>query len=206
MGEVQFETQYQQEPRMQGRGLIKEESVVIEEVEDFMQEDYCVFSIDSASKIGLSADFTAITIWGVKSDKLYLKDCYKVKFEFGELLRFVKFLIPRFNPSFVLIEDKSSGIALIQELKRFDFKGKIVEIKVKYDKVIRFLGALPLFEAGKVIINSKIPILKDIKEELLNFPFVRNDDIVDSISQFLRWHLERWQREKFGGVQIRGFD
>jgi predicted phage terminase large subunit-like protein len=203
MGDLQFETQYQQEPRMQGRGLIKEESVIIEEVETDVRDDYCVFSVDSASKIGLSADFTAITIWGVRKEKLYLRDCYKVKFEFGELLRFIKFLLVRFNPSFVLIEDKASGIALIQELKRVNFGGKVVDIRVKYDKVVRFLSCLPLFEAGKVIINGKIPILKEIKEELLNFPFVRHDDIVDSISQFLNWYLKRWQGEAFAGVRVR---
>jgi predicted phage terminase large subunit-like protein len=195
MGEKQFLTQYQQNPPTEEGGVFKKEYFSFT---DFTKEDddTIVFSIDSANKIGISHDYTAITIWCIRSKEVILIECKKVKLEFGALLGFIRSLIFEYHPKFVLIEDKASGTPLIQELNGFDFNGKIVPLKTKLDKLLRLLSVISLFEKKKVWINEKITILDEIKEELLGFPYAKHDDVVDSVSHFLIWYQKEFYEKR----------
>ncbi|MCC8377394.1 MAG: hypothetical protein LN567_03260 [Rickettsia endosymbiont of Graphium doson] len=47
---------------------------------------------------------------------------------------------------------------------------------------------MPLFQAGIVLIPKPSTIAL---KELLNFPHIKNDDIVDSVSQFLNFMKDK---------------
>jgi hypothetical protein len=68
------------------------------------------------------------------------------------------------------IEDKGSGISLIQQLRHEQIA--VLAIKCQDDKVTR-------------------PWLDDLIAELLAFPHGRHDDQVDSIAQALAWIAQR---------------
>ena len=64
-------------------------------------------------------DYSVGTTWGLSQDKIYLLDVFRRKVNFPELKRAVIDRYQRYTPAKVLIEDKASGTALIQELEHF---------------------------------------------------------------------------------------
>ena len=67
----------------------------------------------------------------------------------------------------------------------------IISIKTKGSKVVRFDDVTRTIEAGNVIFpDTDAPWLVETETQLCRFPYDKHDDIVDSISQFLKW-IER---------------
>ena len=81
-----------------------------------------------------------------------------------------------------MIEDHGSGSPLIQDLKFEAYEG-IIAIRQKLDKITRFASILGLLQSGQVLLPDKDIIIR----KLTLFPHSKHDDIVDSISQFLRF-------------------
>ncbi|MEP1930103.1 MAG: phage terminase large subunit [Paracoccaceae bacterium] len=94
-------------------------------------------------------------------------------------------LVDQWDPDRDLIEDASTGRPLFDELflddRRYD------RIRADKNKEIRFSAACAPVEEGKVLLPSDAPWLTSFKRELQGFPRGRNDDQVDSVSQFLNW-------------------
>ena len=104
----------------------------------------------------------------------------------------------------MIIEDKSSGIGLIQELEKIKYKNtKIVPLKVKSGKEIRLMNVILYFERKLVEINYNIEILSEIRKELLSFPNSKHDDIVDSVVNFLTWHNSSFKDKIMSEPKIR---
>lgn len=188
IGDNVFEAQYQQDP-CGANNFFLPQWILYEEKYQPDCKDTIVISIDSASKTGVQNDFTAITYWNIKDNTMIMFNAIKARFDFGSLLQKTKEIISILKPRFVLIEDKSSGTQLLQELKSFcPSCVKLIGIKPKYEKLIRFINILIYFERGQIKLSKTIPILKDIEEELIAFPNSPHDDMVDSITMFLTWY------------------
>ncbi len=101
----------------------------------------------------------------------------------------------RHHPIGLLIEDKGSGTALIQDLSH---RAQIssIAIRPEGDKVTRMDTASLGFEQGTVYLPGQAPWLGDFLHELLRFPDAELDDQVDSVSQYLIWD-RRGQRSTF---------
>jgi predicted phage terminase large subunit-like protein len=114
----------------------------------------------------------------------YLLDDRREKLEFPALKRLATDLARRDNPDAVLIEDRSSGTQLIQELRE---EGSVrpIAINPEADKVTRMYLQAAKLEAGYVLIPEQAPWLEDFRNEILQFPDGRHDDQVDSMSQYL---------------------
>ena len=89
-----------------------------------------------------------------------------------------------FGATKVLVEDASSGLALLQDLKNDGFY-LAQAIKPKGDKVMRLNGVTGAIEAGQVFVPEQASWLEDYLHELMMFPAGRYDDQVDSTSQAL---------------------
>jgi predicted phage terminase large subunit-like protein len=83
----------------------------------------------------------------------------------------------------LLIEDKGSGMGLIQELKRENIHA--IPVKPEGDKVMRMSNQTAHIEAGAVHLPRRAPWLEDFRRELSAFPGGRYDDQVDAFSQAL---------------------
>jgi predicted phage terminase large subunit-like protein len=85
-----------------------------------------------------------------------------------------------------VIEDKSSGIQLIQDLRN-EGVHKIVEYKPPpgADKVMRLHACSDRFENGRVFLPRSAPWLDEYVTELVGFPGTKHDDQVDSTTQAL---------------------
>ena len=113
-------------------------------------------------------------------------DVLRERLEFPELRRRIISHKERFKADLVLIEDRGSGIQLIQDLKyQDDFRP--VAMDPKEDKATRLMMHTPRIEAGQIILPKSAPWLDDFLTEILQFPQSRHDDQVDSLSQFLAW-------------------
>lgn len=60
-------------------------------------------------------------------------------------------------------------------------------IKPKFDKVTRFASTISIFQSGQVLLPSTSSYNRELIREITSFPNTKNDDIVDSISQFLNF-------------------
>jgi predicted phage terminase large subunit-like protein len=75
------------------------------------------------------------------------------------------------------IEDKSSGVGLIQEMQRQNLK--VVAIPRNIDKVTRAMNCSPEIMAGNVVLCSNVRGVNVIIDEATAFPNGINDDAFD---------------------------
>ena len=185
-GDYNFQSQYQQNPVPLEGGLIKKEWLKFYEPEKVPNDFYVLQSWDTANNCGELNDYSVCTTWGLFHMDFYLLDVYRKRVTFPQLKRAVGELFRKFHPQKVMIEEKSSGISLIQELKS---EGVYFIEPYKpapgSDKIMR-LGAQSIkFENGRVFLPRQAPWLDDYERELTGFPGTKYDDQVDSTSQAL---------------------
>jgi|TARA_R110000803_G_scaffold210841_2_gene284383 predicted phage terminase large subunit-like protein len=154
--------------------------------------DMLVLSLDTASKEKEINDYSVITVWALYDNSYYLLDVIRDKLTHPRLLTLTKNLLAKWKPHATLIEDKGSGISLIQHL-RVETSAGIIPILPINDKVVRMQSETPAIEAGQVYLpeEGSQPWLADFEDEIRSFPNSARKDQVDSFSQFLRWCRER---------------
>jgi predicted phage terminase large subunit-like protein len=87
------------------------------------------------------------------------------------------------NSYALLIENRGSGMSLIQELKSVNFHA--IPVDPVGDKVMRMNEQLARIEAGAVSIPARASWLDEFLKEILSFPNGRHDDQIDAFSQAL---------------------
>lgn len=146
-----------------------------------------VQSWDTAQKDNeLTNDPSACTTWIETAHGYYLVHCWTGWVDFPALLRSIRHWADQYNPDVVLIEDKGSGTAAIQQLKD-STRLPIIPVIPTRDKSFRLQGVSSLFEAGLVMLPKHAPWLLDYEIELTTFPLSAHDDRVDSTSQALAY-------------------
>lgn len=148
--------------------------------------DMVVHSWDTASKANELADPSVGIVWGVKGKRYEVIEVVRGKWEYPDLKRKIESIASKYLPDAVLIEDKASGQALIQDLKRSS-KLAVIPMLPTADKVTRMAAESAAIEAGQVILPSNAPWLSDYESEMQAFPNAPHDDQVDATSQFLKW-------------------
>jgi predicted phage terminase large subunit-like protein len=116
--------QYQQEPIVVGGSVIKTEWFRFYDPKDTYDYQFTFITSDTAQKKGEANDFSVFSFWGKTLDnRLHLLDKVKGKWEADELRQQVKLCWEKWKkfktpPYGFYIEDKSSGIGVIQEIKK----------------------------------------------------------------------------------------
>jgi len=149
---------------------------------------HVIQSYDTAFSKKESADYSAITTWGVfeptpGDNCLILLDAEKGRWDFPELKAVALEAYKYWEPESVIVEAKASGQSLIQEMRRagipvMDFipsRGK--------DKHSRVNACAPVFESGNVYYPDDAHFAEEVIEECAAFPFGQHDDYVDSTTQ-----------------------
>lgn len=155
-------------------------------------------SWDTANKTKAVNDPWACTTWGeAENGGYYLLDLFHDRMEYPRGKRMVTSLYEQWHPTAVLIEDKSSGQALVQELRQaVILNGAAHRIPVlaqepESDKVTRMSVHSALIEAGLVWLPESAAWLPIFEHEMMTFPRCQHDDIVDSVSQALQYLRHR---------------
>lgn len=133
----------------------------------------------------------------------YLREVFRERIDYPTLRRKVIAYAERDRPAAILIEDKSSGQSLIQDL-RTSTSLPVIAIEPKGDKLFRATEVSAMVEAGLLHLPAVAPWLIDFEGEFFGFPLSTNDDQVDAVTQYLRWARE-WTRpiESAGAGLIR---
>jgi predicted phage terminase large subunit-like protein len=186
-GEYNFAGQYQQTPAPLGGGMVKLSWFKTYQVGTEPAKFDMVFqSWDTAVKATELSDYSVCTTWGKKNSNLYLLHVLRRRLEYPDLKRLVKERASTFNPATILVEDKSSGAQLIQDLRN-DGLHAITAYAPKDDKIMRLHSVTSTIENGFVHLPDKAEWLAEYLHEMTSFPKGKFDDQCDSTSQALDW-------------------
>ncbi|NSX83920.1 phage terminase large subunit, partial [Wolbachia endosymbiont of Atemnus politus] len=183
LGSYAFAAQYQQNPLPLSSGIIKREWLKHYRNVSF---SHVTQSWDTAVSTNDTSSFSVCTTWAKADNKFYLLDVYRAKLEYPKLKEQVLSLAARWSPHAILIEAKTSGQQLVQELKA-NSDLPIIEIVPHEDKLARFHQIVPIIESGKVFLPHQAIWLNDFEYEILMFPETHYNDQVDSTIQYLQW-------------------
>jgi predicted phage terminase large subunit-like protein len=195
IGSQRFSAQYQQQPVPQTGNYIKSEWLkYYEHLPIKKPGDRIVQSWDTAYMPGESNDFSVCTTWLKQGADFYLLDAFRDRLEFQDLCRKARSLARDYCADTILIEKVGLGCSLLQELQSKPPSGRVRPIGIvpKGDKRDRLIAVSPRIEAGQVHFPAEADWCADFVTELLQFPYGRHDDQVDSLSQFLHWATRPW--------------
>ena len=185
-----WNAQYMQTPTAEEGALIKREWWRDYPSDRPPKMSFIIQSYDTAFMKKETADYSAITTWGVfnreeNGQNAILLDAFKGRFEFPELRRRAHEEYLHWNPDVVVIEQKASGIPLLHELRNMDIPVVPFTPSRGNDKHVRVNSIAPLFEAGKIWAPKHEHFAQEVIEECASFPHGDHDDYVDSTSQAL---------------------
>lgn len=140
---------------------------------------------DTAVKTREQNDFTVGLLLAECADGFYLERLVKEKMEYPDLRRTVQQEQEARPANVIVVEDKSSGQQVIQELRRYTRLPIVAFDPGEKDKVLRANLVSPTVEAGKVFLPEGQPWVADFIETLAGFPDVEHDDEVDAFTSGL---------------------
>ncbi|MDA0985731.1 MAG: phage terminase large subunit [Bacteroidetes bacterium] len=186
--EQKWQAQWQQNPVSEEGSIIKREWWKIWEEEDPPEMVHIIQSYDTAFSKKETADFSAISTWGIFYPKdsykphAILMDCKKGRWDFPELKKTAMEEYRYWDPETILIEAKASGMPLTDELRAMGIPVVNFTPSKGNDKHVRVNSVAPLFEAGMVWRPDE-RWAEEMVEECAAFPFGEHDDLVDSMTQ-----------------------
>jgi len=183
-----WSAQWQQEPTSSGSSIIKREWWKLWEEEEIPRLDYILQAYDTAFSKKETADYSAITTWGVFKpvdggpDNVVLLDAQRGRWNFPELKEKAYEEHDYWDPDMVIVEAKASGQPLIDELRQRGIPALGFSPGKGRDKVTRMHMVAPLFEAGVVWAPSDKKFADEVIEEVVSFPNGDHDDYCDSMT------------------------
>ena len=185
-----WQAQYMQDPTAEEGALIKREWWQIWDKENPPECEFVIMSLDAAQEANNRADYNALTTWGVFQNEetnvynIILLNSVKKRMEFPELKAMVLQEYKEWEPDAFIVEKKSNGSALYQELRRMGVPVSEFTPGKGQDKIARVNAVSDLFSSGIVWAPDR-RWAKDVIEECNDFPSGANDDLVDSTTQAL---------------------
>ena len=180
-----WNAQYMQNPVSEEGALIKREWWNIWDKDTPPQCEFTIMALDAAQEATNRSDFNALTTWGVffneevNNYNIILLNSIKKRLEFPELKKLCLEEYKEWQPDAFMVEKKSNGAALYQELRRMGIPvGEFTPGKGQ-DKIARVNAVSDLF-AGGVVWAPDHRWAKEVIEECNDFPSGTNDDLVDS--------------------------
>ena len=204
-----WNAQWQQNPTSEETAMVKREWWQAWEEDDVPDLDYVIQSYDTAYSKKESADYSAITTWGVfqpygnGDQHLILLDAKKGRWNFTELKEIATQEFEYWDPELMLIEAKASGTPLADEMRLLNLPVGTFSPGRKrggggMDKTTRMHIVSPIFESGKVWYPAGEKFADEVIEEVASFPNGDHDDFCDSMTMAL-------MRFRQGGfVSLRG--
>jgi predicted phage terminase large subunit-like protein len=186
MPTFQWNSQYQQQPTAEEAALIKREWWQIWDTESPPKCEYIIMSLDSAAETHNRADFTALTTWGVffheetNAYNIILLNSIKKRMEFPELKELAMQEYSEWEPDSFIVEKKSSGVALYQEMRRMGISvSEFTPHRGSGDKLARLNSVADIVSSGICWVPAT-RWAEEVVEEIAGFPFMSHDDLVDS--------------------------
>lgn len=191
----QWQAQYQQAPTSQQGALIKKEWWQKWKGMDPPTCAYIIMALDAAQEATKRSDFTALTTWGVfyrddettgdKVAAIILLNAINKRMEFPELKDLALREYRQWEPDCFIIEKKSNGAALAQELRRMgiplqDFtpsRGAPGNANTKYARV----NAIADIVRSGLVWVPEYKWADEVVDQCNDFPAGKHDDLVDTV-------------------------
>ncbi len=202
LGPYGYAAQQQQRPVAFGGGRIKVEWFP-RYVSLPVQPEQVVASADTASKKGEANAKTCIGIFTRKDIQWHLAEVVLEKWGYPELKNGVIGLHGKYHADAWLIEDKSSGTGLLQDL-RANTQLPVIAVEPIGDKVARMERGLPFIASGRIALPEQFSEGKaalwlfDVEQTLAAYPALMEADFIDMLSQFIDWA----KADAVGGGQL----
>jgi len=183
-----WNAQYQQNPTSEEGAIIKRDWWQLWEHDEPPNCHYVIQSYDTTFSKKETADYSAITTWGVfqptegGGDAIVLLDAQKGRWDFPELKAIAQEQYSEYQPDMVLIEAQASGTPLTHELRAMGIPVVNYRPSRGNDKMSRVHAVSPVFEAGMVWAPDRV-FADEVIEECAAFPFAPHDDYVDTTTQ-----------------------
>jgi predicted phage terminase large subunit-like protein len=177
-----------QNPTSEEGAILKREWWRVYKGENIPALQHVIQSYDTAFLKKETADYSAITTWGVfypdqdSAANLLLLDAIKGRYEFPELRRMALQQYKYWQPESVIVEAKASGLPLTYELRQMDIPVINFTPSRGNDKHARVNAVAPLFESGMIWAPEQ-KFAEEVIEECAAFPHGDHDDLVDSTTQ-----------------------
>ena len=177
-----------QQPTSEEGAILKREWWQVYNKETIPPLHHVIQSYDTAFLKKETADYSAITTWGVfyptedQPANLLLLDAVKGRYEFPELRRLALQQYKYWQPESVIVEAKASGLPLTYELRQMDIPVINFTPSKGNDKHARVNAVAPLFESGMIWAPEQ-KFADEVIEECAAFPNGDHDDLVDSTTQ-----------------------
>ena len=184
-----WNAQWMQNPTSEEGAIIKREWWQHWDKDELPALDHVIQSYDTAFMKKETADYSAITTWGIfrenedSAPQMILLDAMKERLEFPELRRVAKEQYDYWQPETVLVEAKASGLPLTYELRNMGIPVVNYTPSRGNDKHTRVNSVAPLFESGKIWAPTDKQFAQEVMEECAAFPYGDHDDLVDSMTQ-----------------------
>jgi predicted phage terminase large subunit-like protein len=190
---AKWSAQWQQQPTGNESAIIRREWWKMWDKEDIPELKYIIQSYDTAFSKKETADFSAITTWGIfqptpdSPDNIILLDAQRGRWSFPELKEVAWEEHQYWNPDMVIIEAKAAGMPLIDEMRlrgipALGFSPGRKAGRGGMDKITRMNLVSPLFEAGVVWAPQDKKFSDEVIEEVASFPYGDHDDFCDSMT------------------------
>lgn len=148
-------------------------------------------TIDPAISLKDRSDFTGIIINGCDYDhNWYILEALKIKVEPDRLIEMFFELSKKYYPIMVcglekFALEKMLRVNLFREMEKRNFFVPIkdLETSTKISKEARIRALQPRFESGQILIKKEHT---ELAHEILNFPNVRHDDLLDALKSQLQ--------------------
>ncbi len=185
LGSYGYSAQYQQNPSPEGGGIIKlawfKRYKVLPPLQDVVQITQFWDTAQKSNEV-LNAPWVCGT-WYSTYDHHYLVHIFRDWMDYPAGKRTVKILAAKWTPHQIIIEDKSTGQSLIQELTRLP----VLPFEPVQDKITRLSTESGLVESGVIYLPEEAPWLFDFEEEIQLFPNSTFKDQADMLSMALKF-------------------
>ena len=180
-----WQAQYMQQPTSEEGALIKREWWQVWEKESPPPCEHIIMSLDAAQEKSNRSDYNALLTWGVffneetKNYNIILLNSIKERLEFPELKQLVLEQYKEWSPDTFIVEKKSNGAALYQEMRRMGVPLSEFTPGKGQDKISRVNAVSDLFASGIVWVPDR-RWAWEVVEECNDFPSGSHDDLVDA--------------------------
>jgi predicted phage terminase large subunit-like protein len=182
--EREFACLYMQSPYIRGGNLIKDEwwSWYSELPDDIVLS---ILAADTAFSTRQTADYTVLMVLALTKDgNIYVLDLVRKRMDFPTLKRVCLQTATKWRKQALramYIENKASGLSLIQELRATSGLS-VLSHQIVHDKVSRLQLVLPTIETGNVYLPLNAEWITEFTDECRQFPSSTHDDQVDALT------------------------
>jgi predicted phage terminase large subunit-like protein len=187
MLESEYQGQYQQEPAPPGGDIFKWEWFKTFASGETPRFERVVDFWDTAQSVKDASAYSVRERWGEAANGYHLLDVRRERLDYPALKAAMEEDYRSGRADAIVVEDKSSGISVIQDLQKTTQVPVIPYVVGRDGKETRARAQAATVQGGNVWVPESAPWLDAFRDETVHFPGGRYKDQVDVMVEALDW-------------------